>query len=147
MPALGAALVVIGAPLAVADHELKPGADAEQLFEIIASFVQRVKEAEPWPPCPRSCSTSSERAAVELREVPVPSPATRRSSCACAVGVCGSDVHQYHNTQSWTVERAGHPRPRVLRTRCAEVGAGVKGFAEGDLVTSETAAEIDETRR
>ncbi len=42
-PALGASLVVIGAPLAVADYELKPAADAEQLFETIASFVQRVK--------------------------------------------------------------------------------------------------------
>ena len=31
-PALGASLVVIGAPLAVADYELKPGADAETLY-------------------------------------------------------------------------------------------------------------------
>jgi 3-hexulose-6-phosphate synthase len=42
-PALGAPLVVIGAPLAVADHELKPGADADTLFTIIKSFVDRVK--------------------------------------------------------------------------------------------------------
>ena len=42
-PSLGADLVVIGAPLAVADHELKPGADAETLFGIIRSFVERVK--------------------------------------------------------------------------------------------------------
>jgi 3-hexulose-6-phosphate synthase/6-phospho-3-hexuloisomerase len=44
-PALGADLVVIGAPLAVADHELKPGADAARLFEIIRDFVKRVKES------------------------------------------------------------------------------------------------------
>ena len=44
-PALGASLVVIGAPLAVADYELKPGADADALFEIISSFVTRVKAA------------------------------------------------------------------------------------------------------
>ncbi len=44
-PALGASLVVIGAPLAVADYELKPGADAETLFTIIKSFVERVKGA------------------------------------------------------------------------------------------------------
>jgi hypothetical protein len=44
-PALGADLVVIGAPLAVADHELKPGADAGRLFEIIRDFVKRVKES------------------------------------------------------------------------------------------------------
>ncbi len=42
-PALGAPLVVIGAPLAVADYELKPAADAERLFETIRSFVERVK--------------------------------------------------------------------------------------------------------
>jgi 3-hexulose-6-phosphate synthase len=42
-PGLGASLVVIGAPLAVADYELKPGADADKLFETIRSFVNRVK--------------------------------------------------------------------------------------------------------
>jgi 3-hexulose-6-phosphate synthase/6-phospho-3-hexuloisomerase len=44
-PSLGADLVVIGAPLAVADYELKPGADADQLFETIRNFVKRVKGA------------------------------------------------------------------------------------------------------
>jgi 3-hexulose-6-phosphate synthase/6-phospho-3-hexuloisomerase len=42
-PQLGADLVVIGAPLAVADYQLKPGADADQLFETIRSFVRKVK--------------------------------------------------------------------------------------------------------
>jgi 3-hexulose-6-phosphate synthase len=42
-PALGASLVVIGAPLAVADYELKPGADGERLFEIVRGFVRGVK--------------------------------------------------------------------------------------------------------
>lgn len=42
-PSLGADLVVIGAPLAVADYELKPGADSDKLFETIRSFVRRVK--------------------------------------------------------------------------------------------------------
>jgi 3-hexulose-6-phosphate synthase/6-phospho-3-hexuloisomerase len=44
-PSLGAQLVVIGAPLAVADYELKPGADSDKLFETIRSFVKRVKGA------------------------------------------------------------------------------------------------------
>ncbi len=44
-PALGASLVVIGAPLAVADYELKPGADGETLYATIKSFVDRVKGA------------------------------------------------------------------------------------------------------
>lgn len=43
MPAMGAELVVIGAPLAVADHEFKPGADEAKLFQVIRDFVRRVK--------------------------------------------------------------------------------------------------------
>jgi L-iditol 2-dehydrogenase len=58
-----------------------------------------------------------------------------------AVGVCGSDVHQYHNSQSWTVRV-----PVVLGHEfcgsVARVGARVKGFREGDRVVSETAANI-----
>lgn len=42
-PALGASLVVIGAPLAVADQEFKPGADSEKLYQTIRDFVHRVK--------------------------------------------------------------------------------------------------------
>jgi 3-hexulose-6-phosphate synthase/6-phospho-3-hexuloisomerase len=45
-PALGASLVVIGAPLAVADYELKPGADGERLFEIVRGFVRGVKGSQ-----------------------------------------------------------------------------------------------------
>ncbi len=45
MPGLGAPLVVIGAPLAVADREFKPGVDSDKLFEVIRDFVRRVKGA------------------------------------------------------------------------------------------------------
>lgn len=45
MPALGAPLVVIGAPLAVADREFKPGSDEQQLYEIVRQFVRSVKGA------------------------------------------------------------------------------------------------------
>jgi len=43
--------------------------------------------------------------AVELREVPVPGePADDEVLLRTrAVGVCGSEIHQYHNTQSWPV--------------------------------------------
>ena len=44
-PGFGAPLVVIGAPLAVADYELKPSADADQLRETISAFVDRVRAA------------------------------------------------------------------------------------------------------
>jgi len=80
---------------------------------------------------------------VELRDVKSPGAladdevllATR------AVGVCGSEVHQYHNTQSWSVRVPvilGHEFCGVV----AEVGKSVRGFRPGDRVTSETAAKI-----
>jgi len=83
------------------------------------------------------------KGAVELRDVPVPEPGENEVLLRVkGVGVCGSDVHQYHNTQSWTVGV-----PVVLGHEfCGEiaaVGRGVKGWKEGDRVTSETAAEID----
>ena len=43
MPALGAPLVVIGAPLAIKDRELKPGADGAELKRVISEFVRNVK--------------------------------------------------------------------------------------------------------
>jgi 3-hexulose-6-phosphate synthase/6-phospho-3-hexuloisomerase len=44
-PGVGAPLVVIGAPLVIADHELRPAGDADLLFETISRFVQRVHGA------------------------------------------------------------------------------------------------------
>lgn len=81
--------------------------------------------------------------AVELREVPKPDRladdevllATR------AVGICGSEIHQYHNTQSWSVRVPvilGHEFAGVVE----RVGEGVEEFRDGDRVTSETAARI-----
>jgi 3-hexulose-6-phosphate synthase/6-phospho-3-hexuloisomerase len=43
MPALGAPLVVVGAPLAVADREFRPAADPEGLFRVLRDFVVAVK--------------------------------------------------------------------------------------------------------
>jgi 3-hexulose-6-phosphate synthase/6-phospho-3-hexuloisomerase len=43
MPGLGAPLVVVGAPLAVADREFRPGADPEGLFRVLRGFVAAVK--------------------------------------------------------------------------------------------------------
>lgn len=60
-----------------------------------------------------------------------------------AVGVCGSDVHQYHNSHSWTVNVPvilGHEFTGVV----ARAGDRVTAFREGDRVVSETAARIDE---
>ena len=80
--------------------------------------------------------------AVELREVPVPD--VREGDVLLEVGavsVCGSDVHQAHGTHSWKVDVPvvlGHEFAGTV----ARVGAGVRGFREGDRVVSETAAQI-----
>lgn len=81
----------------------------------------------------------------ELREVAVPEPGPEEVLLRVdAVGVCGSDVHQYHNTQSWPVRV-----PVILGHEfCGTVvraGDRVVGFEPGDRVVSETAAEIDPT--
>jgi alcohol dehydrogenase/L-iditol 2-dehydrogenase len=82
-------------------------------------------------------------AAVELREVPVPGePADDEVLLRTrAVAVCGSEIHQYHNTQSWPVNVPvilGHEFAGVV----ARVGKAVRGFREGDRVACETAARI-----
>jgi L-iditol 2-dehydrogenase len=80
--------------------------------------------------------------AVELRETPVPAIGEEDVLLRVgAVGVCGSDVHQYHNSQSWPVRVPivlGHEFCGTV----AEIGVRVKGFREGDRVVSETAANI-----
>ena len=80
---------------------------------------------------------------VGLREVRVPDIGEDDVLVAVkAVGVCGSDVHQYESTHSWTVNYPvvlGHEFSGLV----ARVGRRVRAFAEGDRVTSETAAVID----
>ena len=80
--------------------------------------------------------------AVELRELPVPDLGDEDVLLRVgAVSVCGSDVHQYHNKQSWAVNVPvvlGHEFGGTV----ARVGARVRGFKEGDRVVSETAASI-----
>ena len=60
-----------------------------------------------------------------------------------AVGVCGSDLHQWTASHSWPVNY-----PVVLGHEFAgtivETGANVSHWSEGDRIASETAAVIDE---
>ncbi len=84
-----------------------------------------------------------EKYAVELREVPRPGDPDDDEVllATCAVGVCGSEIHQFHNTQSWPVNIPvilGHEFTGVV----SAVGKRVKAFHEGDRVVSETAAYI-----
>ncbi len=81
--------------------------------------------------------------AVELREVPTPAELLDDEVLlqTRAVGVCGSEIHQYHNTQSWSVRVPvilGHEFSGVV----ARVGKAVREFHEGNRVTSETAVKI-----
>ena len=83
-----------------------------------------------------------EPGAVELREIAVPEIGDDQVLLQVgAVSVCGSDVHQAHNTHSWPVNVPvvlGHEFGGTV----ARVGRGVRGVKEGDRVVSETAAQI-----
>ena len=84
-----------------------------------------------------------EAGSVELREVPRPEIGEGEVLLKVgAVGVCGSDLHQWHATQSWPVNYPvvlGHE----FGGEVAEVGSGVTGWKEGDRAVSETAAVIN----
>lgn len=79
---------------------------------------------------------------VELREVPLPEIGEEDVLVSVsAAGVCGSDLHQYHGKQSWPVNHPvvlGHEFAGVI----AKAGSRVRGFKEGDRITSETAAVL-----
>ena len=80
---------------------------------------------------------------VELREIPQPpDPAPGQVVVQVrAAGVCGSDLHMWREHQSWEIKLPlvlGHEFCGVI----AAVGDGVAGFAEGDRVAVETAAEV-----
>jgi len=84
-----------------------------------------------------------EPGSVELREFSRPEPGPDDILLAVeAVGVCGSDLHQWTSTHSWKVNYPvvlGHE----FGGRIAAVGRAVKNWQEGDRVVSETAAVID----
>jgi alcohol dehydrogenase/L-iditol 2-dehydrogenase len=79
---------------------------------------------------------------VELRELPIPEIGEDDVLLSVrAVGICGSDLHQYHGNQSWQVNYPvvlGHEFAGVI----AKAGHRVFEFKEGDRVVSETAAVL-----
>ncbi len=79
---------------------------------------------------------------VEMREKPTPEIGEEDVLLAVkGVGVCGSDLHQWHASHSWPVNypvTLGHEFAGVI----SQVGKKVQGFKEGDRVVSETAASI-----
>ena len=85
---------------------------------------------------------AKEPGSVELREIPVPQIGEDDVLLRVeAVGICGSDLHQYHGTHGWRVNYPvvlGHE----FAGRVEALGRRVAGFTEGDRVVSETAAVL-----
>lgn len=79
---------------------------------------------------------------VELREKPIPEIGIDEVLLSVrGVGICGSDLHQWHASHSWNVNypvTLGHEFGGII----VKAGKDVKGFSEGDRVVSETAASI-----
>ncbi|MCH7859636.1 MAG: zinc-binding dehydrogenase [Candidatus Marinimicrobia bacterium] len=79
---------------------------------------------------------------TELRAMPIPQIGSHDVLLQVgAVAVCGSDIHQVHNTHTWPVDVPvilGHEFAGTV----AAVGERVTSFREGDRVVSETAAFI-----
>lgn len=80
---------------------------------------------------------------VELREIEVPEIGNDDVLLQVrAVGVCGSDLHQWTAEHSWPVNypvTLGHEFAGTV----IQTGANVRNFQEGDRVCSETAAVIN----
>lgn len=84
-----------------------------------------------------------EKHCVELRDIPRPEIGPDDVLLeVSAVGVCGSDLHQWTADHSWPVNYPvvlGHEFGGIVR----EIGKNVTGWREGDRAVSETAAVID----
>ena len=94
-------------------------------------------------PQPAVVNFAPEKHSVELRDIPQPKIGPEDVLLEVgAVGVCGSDLHQWTSDHSWPVNYPvvlGHEFAGVVR----EIGERVKGWKEGDRGVSETAAVID----
>src|SRR5215217_7268393 len=92
---------------------------------------------------PAVINFSSTPQSVELRELPLPEFGPDDVLLEVeAVGVCGSDLHQWTGSHSWPVNYPvvlGHE----FGGRIVEAGANVQNWILGDQVVSETAAVID----
>ena len=92
---------------------------------------------------PAVVNFSSTPQSVELRDLPRPEFGPDDVLLEVeAVGVCGSDLHQWTGSHSWPVNYPvvlGHE----FGGRIVETGAAVKNWIPGDQVVSETAAVID----
>jgi len=85
------------------------------------------------------------KGSVELQEVEIPKIGPKEVLIEVkAAGVCGSDLHMYHDIQGFEVNRPvtlGHEFSGII----AQVGDEVTQFLPGDRVVSETPSYICET--
>lgn len=92
---------------------------------------------------PAVVNYAEKKYSVELREVPRPVIGDDDVMLQVeAVGVCGSDLHQWTSNHSWPVNYPvilGHEFSGTI----VSIGKGVSGWSVGDRVVSETAAIID----
>ena len=92
---------------------------------------------------PAVVNFAPEKYSVELREIEKPTIGPDDVLLEVgAVGVCGSDLHQWTSDHSWPVNYPvvlGHEFAGVI----AEVGSNVKNWKTGQRAVSETAAVID----
>lgn len=92
---------------------------------------------------PAVVNYSEKKFSVELREIPRPTISDNDVLLQVeAVGVCGSDLHQWTSNHSWAVNYPvvlGHEFSGTI----VSLGKGVEGWSVGDRVVSETAAVID----
>lgn len=79
---------------------------------------------------------------VGIRDVPEPGLLPHQVLIeVAAVGVCGSDIHMWHENQSWPIKLPvilGHEWCGTI----VELGDQVTGFKTGERVVVETAAEV-----
>lgn len=91
---------------------------------------------------PAVVNFSPEPGSVEIREKSTPEIGPEDVLVeVAAVGVCGSDLHQWTSSHSWPVNYPvvlGHE----FSGRVARLGAAVRNWKEGDRIVSETAAVI-----
>src|SRR5258708_8174427 len=92
---------------------------------------------------PAVVNFAPEKHSVELREIPLPSIGPDDVLLEVgAVGVCGSDLHQWTSDHSWPVNYPivlGHEFGGTV----IEVGKNVKGWREGDPRVYQTPAVSD----
>ena len=72
---------------------------------------------------------------VEVRDFPTPEPGPGQVVIQMKVGgLCGSDLHKYHNNRVWAAEREGMISGHEPAGVVAEVGANVENVSVGDRV-------------